>query len=139
MIQHQSNPWNSKSEKQRTFKGKPYYLIGMDILIDENLKAWMLEINDRPSFSVVCCQEPSASCAHEACPISRVDLYVKQMVVTDTLNLMLKSRKGKINDFEDRFKSMTRVYPLKNSEHKEIHDTVKGLRDYFYWLTGHRD
>ena len=40
-------------KKNVEYKGKVFQIFGFDILIDKNLKAWLLEINDHPSFSVL--------------------------------------------------------------------------------------
>ena len=32
--------------------GKPFEVLGLDVLIDQNLKPWVLEINDNPSLSI---------------------------------------------------------------------------------------
>jgi hypothetical protein len=33
-------------------KGKLFQVFGFDILLDEKMKAWILEINDHPSFNI---------------------------------------------------------------------------------------
>jgi D-alanine-D-alanine ligase-like ATP-grasp enzyme len=50
-------------------KGKIYQIFGFDILIDEKLKAWLLEVNDYPSMNIYSCKE-SMGCAHKNCPVS---------------------------------------------------------------------
>ena len=32
--------------------GKPFEVLGLDVLIDRELKPWVLEINDNPSLSI---------------------------------------------------------------------------------------
>jgi hypothetical protein len=58
-------------------KGKVFQIFGFDILIDENLKAWLLEINDHPSLNVVACKQ-SMGCNHKGCPVAAVDMHVKK-------------------------------------------------------------
>ena len=80
------------------FRGTPYHVFGFDILIDENMKSWILEINDHPSFNVLSCKEVGMGCKHENCPVSPVDLYVKKRVYSDVLELMFtNARKGKMD------------------------------------------
>ena len=33
-------------------QGKPFQILGLDLLIDAELKAWVLEINDHPSLNI---------------------------------------------------------------------------------------
>ena len=57
--------------------GKCFHVIGIDILIDDQLNPWLLESNNNPSFNI----------EHEPCgaelkkEISPVDEYVKKIVV----------------------------------------------------------
>ena len=39
-------------EKDQIFSGRPFHIFGIDVLIDSNLKAWLLEINISPSLTV---------------------------------------------------------------------------------------
>ena len=32
--------------------GKPFQILGLDLLVDTNLKAWVLEVNDHPSLNI---------------------------------------------------------------------------------------
>jgi hypothetical protein len=32
--------------------GKPFQILGFDLLLDSNLKAWVLEVNDHPSLNI---------------------------------------------------------------------------------------
>ena len=60
----------------KEIKGMPFQIFGFDILVDSKMKAWILEINDHPSFNVVTCNNDK-KCQHEDCPISKVDMAVK--------------------------------------------------------------
>ena len=66
MIKHQQIQSISKDDE---IKGKPFQIFGFDILIDSDLKAWVLEINDHPSLSVINCPNEK-KCQHFDCPIS---------------------------------------------------------------------
>lgn len=37
---------------QTDVAGKPFQILGFDLLIDNKLKAWILEINDHPSLNI---------------------------------------------------------------------------------------
>ena len=51
-----------------------FEILGFDILLDENLRPWLLEVNRSPSFGTD----------------SKLDLEIKQGVLRDALNLVLK-------------------------------------------------
>lgn len=92
MIQLHTNPEKPGSTKNPNFIGVPFQVFGFDILIDKNLKAWLLEINDHPSLNAYVCKT-EMGCLHKNCPISPVDEYVKKQVLSDSINMMLKARK----------------------------------------------
>ena len=54
-----------------------FQILGVDVLVDENLKPWMLEINTAPSLSSQYGQ-------------SQLDFTLKHGIVRDALNLVLK-------------------------------------------------
>ena len=55
MIQQRTASAWSSNKKMSDSKGKVYQIFGFDILLDENYKAWLLEINDHPSLDVFMC------------------------------------------------------------------------------------
>lgn len=139
MVEHQANPQNSYAEKPtKKFKGKPFQVLGFDILVDKKMKCWILEINDHPSFNIVMCKEPKGNdCKHEICPLSRVDQYVKKRVFNDVLDLVIKSRKTPLEDVcGDTYGSLQRVFPFSRAETKEAHAKIKYMRDFFYHMGG---
>lgn len=77
MISLHVNPQNPNSTKNPKFTGVPFQVFGFDILIDQDLKAWLLEINDHPSMNSYMCKT-EMGCNHKDCPISSVDEYVKK-------------------------------------------------------------
>jgi len=83
------------------------------VLIDKDLKAWLLEINDYPSLNIQSCTT-FMGCNHKNCHISEVDTHVKKRVLTDAMKLMLKSRKNDLATselFQSEFRNLTRIYP----------------------------
>lgn len=92
-----------------TIQGKPFQILGLDLLIDSKLKAWVLEVNDHPSLNIYFDTSFMEAKRMDETDICQVDLYVKKRLVTDTLNLAKKkmSEKREI----DQFHSLTRLHP----------------------------
>jgi tubulin polyglutamylase TTLL6/13 len=63
--------WYKASCKKETTITKCYQILGFDVLLDENLKPWLLEINASPSLQAD----------------SPLDERIKTQVVKDTLRL----------------------------------------------------
>jgi len=81
------------------------------------MKCWILEINDHPSFNILVCKEPKGSdCTHETCPISKTDLHVKKRVMTDTINLVINSRKESLSTVGEEFGCLERLYPFQDQD-----------------------
>jgi len=84
IIEHQVTKLTNKMQ----LSGKPFEILGLDVLVDENLKPWVLEINDNPSLSIYF--DDSAGMEHKRCTdedINPTDLYVNARVVNDTIPL----------------------------------------------------
>jgi hypothetical protein len=83
-------------------------------MIDENLKAWMLEVNDHPSLNIYhdqkCEMEHKEYTDDDIC---QVDMYVKSRVTLDTINLAQMSI-DEISNI-DSFGSLTRLHPTNMS------------------------
>lgn len=75
-------------------KGDCYQIIGIDVFIDKNLKAWALEINDSPSLNINLTKEGGVGQGLITLP-SEVDKYIKSKIVGSTLNMMLKTKSKK--------------------------------------------
>lgn len=58
MVEHEANPHNSFTTDTplKRFKSKPFQILGFDILIDQKMKCWILEINDHPSLNIFMCK-----------------------------------------------------------------------------------
>ena len=70
-------------------KGDCFQILGFDIFIDKDLKAWVLEINDHPSLNILMTKEGAKGLEKEP---SEVDRYIKVKVVSDALKLMSKKK-----------------------------------------------
>ena len=87
LIEHQIAKMTNNGE----VSGKPFQILGFDLLIDHKLKAWILEINDHPSLNIYFEKEHMSVKKMEETDICQVDLYVKSRIVTDTVGLAKKS------------------------------------------------
>lgn len=59
MMKHLVNPKSPFVDKIKVYKGaKPFHVLGFDILVDQNMKCWLIEINDHPSFNIYICKDP---------------------------------------------------------------------------------
>ena len=64
----------SKTRPSATRGDKSFQILGCDVLIDENLKVWLLEVNRSPSF---------------ASSMSKMDFHIKHGLVKDALQMVL--------------------------------------------------
>lgn len=85
----------------KTLSSTPFQILGLDLLIDKNLKAWVLEINDNPSLDIYFDTLFMQHKAHDEADICPVDFYVKSRVLTDAIKLAKKKLSG------DKFGSLT--------------------------------
>jgi len=65
--------------------GKSFLILGLDILVDQDLKAWLLEVNDNPSLYIYLEKDFMGGGVPKE--VSRVDLDVKGEVVADAIEL----------------------------------------------------
>jgi tubulin polyglutamylase TTLL5 len=81
-------------------KGNCFELLGFDIIIDQNLKPWLLEVNLSPSLA---CDSP-------------IDLKIKQSLFVDTMNLAcfkkFDRRRDNFNKMKQRSKNVARTKQL---------------------------
>lgn len=61
-----SNPYILNQQRHDVFIYQPFVILGFDVMIDENLKAWLLEINASPSMGYIICNG-SMGCNHRNC------------------------------------------------------------------------
>lgn len=84
-----------------------FEILGFDIIIDQNLKPWLLEVNHTPSFSAD----------------SDLDYKIKFNLIKDALKLINVKRKNSklkkmdaINEYEDKnLGQFRRIHPIPNS------------------------
>ena len=86
--------------------GKPFQILGFDLIVDNKLKAWILEVNDHPSLNIYFDKEfmsHRVMTEDDVCPL---DLYVKSRVVLDTIKLAKSSKYQPV--------SLVQIYPEQN-------------------------
>ena len=73
--------------------------MGFDLLIDDKLKTWILEVNDHPSLNIYFDKEYMSHrvmTEEDVCPL---DLYVKSRVTRDTIILAKKTAISEIKSY----------------------------------------
>ena len=113
-------------------------------MIDQKLKAWILEVNHSPSLNIHFQKDeiprdklktPTEVVTPHICP---VDLYVKSKVVSDAINLAWKVSTGEKDLTE--FGSLSKIYPnVEDEEAAQISDITSGLSDMFCLLSNFRE
>jgi hypothetical protein len=83
---------NSFGGKSNLIKGDVFHVFGFDVLLDEQLKAWILEINEYPSFNIYFETEGE----EDENIMSQVDLHVKKNVMNDALKIAILQDKKNI-------------------------------------------
>ncbi len=61
-------------------------MLGLDVLIDEDYKCWLMEINANPSLNVF--SEKEGNNGEIEQQLSEIDQYVKTKLVADTIDLL---------------------------------------------------
>lgn len=81
----------------KDIKGQMFQLLGYDLMIDEDLNAWLLEINDHPSLNIYLEKEnPDGTTTNT---LSLIDLYVKKICFGDTM-LLVRHGKQKVSELQ---------------------------------------
>ena len=106
LIEHQVNAMTGQND----VVGKPFQILGLDLLIDQDLKAWVLEVNDHPSLNIYF--DSNCSLEHREmtdADICEVDMYVKSRLTKDVIMLAKKNR-ASLADIS-QFGSLTQILP----------------------------
>jgi hypothetical protein len=89
-----------------TAKGDCFQVLGFDVFIDANLKAWIFEINDHPSLNINLEYEGEKGLIKEP---SEIDKFIKMKVMGEAIKFMKK--KGIDRMSVERFKGYHRLLP----------------------------
>lgn len=63
-----------------------FQILGLDILVDENLQCWLMEVNANPSLNVYNEKELGGGDIEQT--LSEIDKHVKTTLVADTIKLV---------------------------------------------------
>ena len=106
LIEHQVNVMTGQDD----VVGKPFQILGLDLLIDKSLKAWVLEVNNNPSLNIYfdnsSSLEPREMTDADIC---EVDMYVKSRLTKDVIMLAKKNR-ASLADIS-QFGSLSQIVP----------------------------
>ena len=120
--------------------GKCFHVLGFDILLDTELKPWLLEINNNPSLNISHEDEnpPDKNKKKNLSFISPIDKYVKARVVEDTILLMmLKSEEKNELKTGDFFRSLKLIFN-EAEEGLSNEDLFKDILEIYGKLSGYR-
>ena len=101
------------------------------MLVDQNLKAWLLEVNDNPSLYIYLEKDYMGGGVEKE--ISRVDLEVKSAVVGDAILLAKKSERV------DQFRTYSRLTGVDEGESSHVVGHMMRLVNLFNELTPIKD
>lgn len=74
----------------KPLEGKYFQVLGYDILPDEDLNCYLLEINDHPSLNIHLEKDYMGGGMGKT--LSQIDLYVKKTVLGDAIKLAKKAK-----------------------------------------------
>ncbi len=75
-------------------QGDCFQILGFDIFIDEDLKAWLFEINDHPSLNINLEKEGQKGLIKE---VSEIDKFLKVKILGEAISLMKKKSLDRAN------------------------------------------
>ena len=110
--------------------GKCFHVLGVDILVDQNRKPWLLEINSNPSLNIGH-EDLNDPKAKEI--ISPIDKFVKEKVIEDCL-LIVKKPVSKQSNLEN-YRSYEKIYHSDDNCFKEM-DLFQDILYIFGKLSG---
>ena len=87
-------------------KGDCFQILGFDIFLDSDLKAWLFEINDHPSLNINIEKEGPKGLIKE---VSEIDKYIKTKILGEAISLMKK--KSIVRSEVETFKGYIRILP----------------------------
>ena len=121
--------------------GKCFHVLGFDILLDTDLKPWLLEINNNPSLNINHEDESDTNGKNKKknnSIVSPIDKFVKARVVEDTIKLvMMKPEEKNELKIGDCFNSLKMIF---NEEEEGMteEDLFKDILEIYGKLSGYK-
>lgn len=109
-------------------KGDCFQILGFDIFIDSDQKAWLFEINDHPSLNINLEKEGPKGLIKE---ISEIDKFIKTRILGEAISLMKK--KSLVRSEIETYKGYIRILPDSNYD---SYDAFSKLKVIFNKLQG---
>jgi len=83
---------------------KNFQILGMDILLDKKMNAWLMEVNANPSLNMFLEKDmPPDSTVEPEKILSQLDKFVKTQVVAEAIRLVTESG---TNEFEGSYEKL---------------------------------
>lgn len=124
----------SKMKLAKLDKLKYFHIIGIDVMLTDDFKAWLLEINANPSLRIDFEQEVSPGVSQNL--PSDLDKYVKMMVVEDAIKIARLKKSDQL--VLPQYESYSRLLPG-NHNCGECSDILLGIFNSFCTLTDIKD
>jgi len=115
--------------------GKCFHVLGIDVLIDQDLKPWLIEINGNPSLNIEHELEQTMDKRKAPTIISPVDKFVKEKVMEDAI--LISRKKPEKQARIQKYGSYEIVYNSEDSAYKEK-QLFKDILTIFGKLSGTR-
>ena len=103
-------------------QGDCFQILGFDIFLDSNLKAWLFEINDHPSLNINLEKEGQKGLIKE---VSEIDKYIKTKILGEAIGLM-KKKSIKRSEIE-QYKGYIRILPDEGYDLYNAFSQLKGI------------
>lgn len=107
--------------------GRYFQVLGFDILPDEDLNCYLLEINDHPSLDIFL-EKDFMGGGTGFKTLSQIDLYVKKTVVGDAIRLAMKKKETVAG--LDQFRSLQSL--TFNEGAQSMFDCLMRIRELYY-------
>lgn len=112
---------------------KCYQIVGIDILLDEDYNAWLIEINSSPNISI-CETSPFDESERY---VSEIDKEIKLPMMCDALKLAdIYLRDSSALDHIDQFHSLTKIYANSTVTPNEDLSVLHNLKIIYDTLAG---
>lgn len=114
--------------------GKCFHIIGVDVIYDEKLRPWLLELNSGPSLSIEFDPEDYLETKRKEPLISPIDLHVKSAIVKDAVKLCKKPIKEIIS--LEKLGTYKKIFDPESEPKK--YKIMDKLVDIFFDISGAR-